>query len=633
MKVEPTLFVVSMSQHWSENLNNVVSPALQAVWRQMAVTFNRQIESHSQGRRELWQVLQPATGTGKSQGLAVYCSMLSKDDHPGVLIVTRLKAQADELAGTINRLSGETVATAYHTDNRIPVSELETFPVLVITHKAYENGLDAISRGDPKASSWKRYHQWGSGKRRLVVIDEALDIVEEAQISMDQIRLLKGNVPFEVAQRFPHEMEVISHMERVLLTLAQREERQDRPSKECLIKSGDVDLPEQTDFTELRKALKGYRFDHRLLRYSDPVQNRRLLDGFDILLRSIQSTLERWHWYAKKMNDHTLNTARLIIPEDVSGAVILDATASSNLVYQLFEERVVLVPVPEKARSYGNVTIHVSKGHAVGKTSLSKRAKDEAARLVKNLQTELGNDRRVFVCTHRDVEPHLVALETGFASFEVGHWGAIDGRNDWQQCDTAVIFGIPYRDKTWSANTYMAVRGPQSTEWLNDEGQRHFGPYPDIRHSLEVGQLVVSIVQAINRVRCRRVVDEEGNCLPTDVYVLLPEDKTGKAILDGICREMPGVVVSDWTYKDVRRKVRRSNLEEALIRYSKSLRQGKVAMQEIGKALSIPQGTMKWLQGRLKDQTSQLVQQLSTLGVSYEVTGVGRGARSYLVRA
>jgi hypothetical protein len=293
----------------------------------------------------------------------------------------------------------------------------------------------------------------------------------------------------------------------------------------------------------------------------------------------------------------------------------------------------VLVPVPEKARSYGNVTIHVSKGHAVGKTSLSKRAKDEAARLVKNLQTELGNDRRVFVCTHRDVEPHLVALETGFASFEVGHWGAIDGRNDWQQCDTAVIFGIPYRDKTWSANTYMAVRGPQSTEWLNDEGQRHFGPYPDIRHSLEVGQLVVSIVQAINRVRCRRVVDEEGNCLPTDVYVLLPEDKTGKAILDGICREMPGVVVSDWTYKDVRRKVRRSNLEEALIRYSKSLRQGKVAMQEIGKALSIPQGTMKWLQGRLKDQTSQLVQQLSTLGVSYEVTGVGRGARSYLVRA
>lgn len=179
----------------------------------------------------------------------------------------------------------------------------------------------------------------------------------------------------------------------------------------------------------------------------------------------------------------------------------------------------------------------------------------------------------------------------------------------------------------------MAIKGPQSTEWLNNDGQRPFGPYPDIRHSLEVGQLVVSIVQAINRVRCRRVVDEDGSCLPTDVYILLPEDKTGKAILDGICREMPGIVVSDWTYKEVRRKVRRSNLEEALIRYSTSLRQGRVAIHEIAKALSIPQGTLKWLQSRLKDQTSQLVQRLSALGVSYEVTGVGRGARSYLVRA
>ncbi|MGE4279514.1 MAG: DEAD/DEAH box helicase family protein [Magnetospirillum sp.] len=633
MLVEPNSFVVSMSRHWTETLGNVPSAALQAVWRQMAATFNRQIENHDRQDRELWQVLQPATGTGKSQGLAVYCSMLPREDHPGVLVVTRLKAQADELAATINRLSGADVAVPYHTDNRVPVAELAAALVLVITHKAYENGLDAICRGDPKASSWQRYHKWEGGDRRLVVIDEALDIVEEAQISVDQVRNLKGCIPFEVAQRFPHEMAVIERVEEVLVSLARREDAREEPSRERLVAEGEVNLPDRTDFTALRRALREYRFDHRLLRHSDPDHNRRILQGFDLVLRDIQSTLERWHWYAKKMNDHTLNTARLIIPEDVTGAVVLDATASSNLVYQLFEERVMLVPVPEQARSYRNVTLHVSMGHAVGKTSLGKDGKAEAGRLVENLHRELGQDRRVFVCTHRDVEPHLVALDTGFASFDVGHWGAIDGRNDWQQCDAAVIFGLPYRDKTWSANTYMAFRGPQSTEWLNSEGRRPFGPYPDIRHSLEVGQLVVSIVQAINRVRCRRVVDAEGNCLPTDVFILLPEDKTGRAILDGIRREMPGIVVRKWQYEAARRKVRRSNFEEALVRYAATLRQGRVAISEVREALSVPKRTMQWLLARLKDGTSDLARNLASRGISYEVVGAGRGARSYLVKA
>ena len=95
-----------MTRHWTDTLKNVVSPELQT-WAQMAHVFNRQIEAYSQPEGERWKVLQPATGVGKSQGLAVYCACLTTVDlHPGVLIVVRLIEQATEIAETINRLCG-----------------------------------------------------------------------------------------------------------------------------------------------------------------------------------------------------------------------------------------------------------------------------------------------------------------------------------------------------------------------------------------------------------------------------------------------------------------------------------------------------------------------------------------------
>jgi hypothetical protein len=42
-------------------------------------------------------------------------------DHERAEIVTRLKAQADEIAETINKLAGRKITIAYYGDNRVPV--------------------------------------------------------------------------------------------------------------------------------------------------------------------------------------------------------------------------------------------------------------------------------------------------------------------------------------------------------------------------------------------------------------------------------------------------------------------------------------------------------------------------------
>ena len=291
-----------------------------------------------------------------------------------------------------------------------------------------------------------------------------------------------------------------------------------------------------------------------------------------------------------------------------------------------------MIPPPADARNYGNVTLHVSLGHAVGKTTLGKRAKEETAKLVSNLKDNLGPQRSVFACCHKWVEPHLISHDTGFSRFDVGHWGAIDGRNEWQDYDTAVIFGLPYRDRTWSANTFMALRGLQTTEWLNSEGDRPFQQYKDIRHSLEVGQLIVSIVQAVNRVRCRRVIDAQGNCPTTDVFLLLPGDDTGRQVLAGIEAEMPGIKVVPWVYTEAKRKPRKSNHEEALIRFAKVMGDGKRSASEIRQQLRYPSTPWKRLVASMKDTASNLYQRLAEAGVRYETYRTSQTQRAFLVK-
>src|SRR6266404_4116634 len=632
MPVEPDAFVAAMSHHWQTTLRNVTSSSLEAVWHQMASTFNHQIATAGTPGGQRWKVLQPATGTGKSQGLAVYCAMLPPIAHPGVLIVTRLKSQADEIARTVNILAGEQVSVAYHGDTSIATEALIFCPVLVITHRAYEIGMDAINRGQPNVSNWSRYHAWGEGTRKLVVIDEALDIIEEAQIDLSQVKFVQAVIPFTVAEDHPAEMNAIATLEDILVRIARLTRDREKPERERVLA---LAMPNVFDMTPLRRALKDIRLDQRLLHRRDDEQNRKLRKHYDTILRDIQATLENWSWYAKKLGDHTMNTARLIVPDDINGAVILDATASSNLIYKLFDSRVDIVPVPSKARAYGNVTLHVSVGHAVGKSKMVKAAKEEGPRLVANLKATLGQHRKVFVCCHQFVEPQLVSLDTGFDKFEVGHWNAIDGRNDWQDFDTAVIFGLPYRDKAWSANTFMALRGLQDTAWLNSEGDRPFENYRDVRHSLEIGQLVVNIVQAINRVRCRRVVDATGDCLPTDVFILLPSDTTGREVLASIKLEMPGINVVAWNYaktSTTTRKPRRSHHGEALIRYAGSMRDGRRSVSDIRRHLSIPASSWERLAADIRNPGSDLCKALVAHGVAYSCTRVGKTQRAYLAK-
>lgn len=186
--VPPADFTCAMETHWTGTLGNSTSLAFRQLWAVMATTFNEAVEK----RDSLWRVLQPPTGTGKTQGAIVYSALMARrnaeapESRTGILMVVRTINQAEEIVEQINVLAGGQVAVTRHSENK--QKEADCFPadVLVITHAAYQLAVGGVYRNDP--SRWDSFINWGGGRRCLTIIDEALaNIVEHHQVKAQDI--------------------------------------------------------------------------------------------------------------------------------------------------------------------------------------------------------------------------------------------------------------------------------------------------------------------------------------------------------------------------------------------------------------------------------------------------------------
>ena len=605
----------------------------------IAKTFNEQIENH--GDPDLatkWPVLQPPTGSGKTQSLILYSSMLAslpKQDHPGILIVTRLIDDCKEIVKRINEHAGMNTAIDCHSDAKVKLDDLKEYPVVVITHKAYENALDYLGDEASIRQTWSYYHdfnkggdEWFNSKRKLVVIDESLDIVESNQAGLDGLRQTLAAIPQQVRDEHSSDITLIESIIAVLEKIA------DTPGKHGdMMMDGEHKFnfsPEEMDISGLMSSLKGIRFDHQNGK-NDILECERLRQRHYKRLKALHYILKSWSYYSGVKKEHTLHTARLLVPEDTKGAVVFDATASHNLIYQLFNDSYI-IPSPDGTRDYSNVTLHVSRGYKVGKVHMRSNAREKSAELISELNPVLGKDRKVLVVCHKDVEPILSKYDTSFEMY-TGHYGKIDGSNQWKDCDSVVIFGLPYRPDSWTADVYMALQEPTSTEWLRDDKQRQYGKHQDIRKALKHGQIVTEVIQAINRVRCRKVVDSQGNCQETDVYILLPSDDLADTLLDAIKQHMPGIQIKEWTYTGQRKKLRASKHEIALVKFIENMASGsRFSLGHIGKTLSISPSTMKRLRAKAKESESDLGQTLLENNVTMSVERSGRTQKVYFVK-
>ena len=633
-----------MTRRW-HSLGNTSSPKLQQLWAAMAATFGRAVVDNETGKSK-WRVLEPPTGTGKTQGLSVYAALTIEKNRTspsplGILVVTRTIAQADEIVATIRELVSDPAnadrVRAKHSETKLNVFEMRMADVLVITHAAYTRALEGLNQ--EQHGRWADCTTWDHGQRRLTIIDEALSgVVEENQIKADDIRFVLGFIDPALKLQFGPQVEALEGVRDILDKIAVTnatitEEGGSIPARVVWrgVHDGRAKFPKAYAMGPLREAMAPIRYDLKALHKESTYDRQRIATNVDQTLKDCEAIMARWAYYYRKGNDDTFNSSQLLIPPGLPGPVILDATASQNFLWKLLGSRAEIAEVPDGTRTYANVTIHVSRGSGLGKSKMTERGKVRLPRLLANLQQNLTSDRKVLLCVHKRIAHTALSYAPSFAAYDVAHWGAIDGRNDWQDYDTVVIFGLSYRDPVWSTNTFFALKGLQDNRWLE---QPSWGRYADVRQEMQRRQLTVSVIQAVNRVRCRRVIDGDGNCPPTDVFIVLPRGADGDAILAHLREEMPGAVVVPWEFEmdGPSERVRRGSSHEALLALMGNRLPGETPMSYIKTELGLTPSAVKDLRGVLRDDSHDLTKTLAHLGVRYLTTGKGRGAKSYLLK-
>ncbi len=170
-------------------------------------------------------VLQPPTGSGKTQGLCLYAALTLKKNTNSphklaILVVTRTTDQADELVTTIRQLAGLTDDTtrviARHYKNPINGDAMMEAEVLVITHQAFTLAFEEITK-EGQTRRWDMIKSWKQGSRDLTVIDEALaNVVDQYEVRADYLNQVLGFIPSDIRNQFPQQIDAIKTVIEVL---------------------------------------------------------------------------------------------------------------------------------------------------------------------------------------------------------------------------------------------------------------------------------------------------------------------------------------------------------------------------------------------------------------------------------
>jgi hypothetical protein len=383
--VAPASFLHAMRSKWAD-FGNVGSPALDQVWLQIAETLNRQTEQPSLPR----PVIPAELGAGKTTCAKLWCSMLPREGHPGVLVVVRTISQADEYARDINLWAGATVpALAYHSDvkPRPAPSGIQRSPILVVCHRGYELALDQLLVEEPE-----RYDQlmrFRTGQRKLAIVDEALDQVYVARLSPQSLHQVGGLIRDpRILGRHLGAHHVLDSAYCALLEAPENGYRV--VSAEALLARAQMTV-EQAD-AELVALWQDVRTSNRV----KPEVRRIVKETLTMLRRHLAA----YRWTESERSRRALIGSRLLLPPD-AGQVILDATGQLNNVYLGRPDAYAVQTMPS-VRDYRAVRLCAARTQGTGKTAMLKDGQTIIQRALESILGHYGEralERRVLVVT------------------------------------------------------------------------------------------------------------------------------------------------------------------------------------------------------------------------------------------
>jgi hypothetical protein len=644
--IEPEAFMKQMDRHWTTELQNISNTSLKESWKKLAELFQDQIQGvGDEETRTKWRVFSPPTGTGKTEGTVLYASMLGHFEdhqHPGVLIIVRLIEDCVKIADRVNdfvvrygyRQDASGYAIDYHSkQERVDAYQLKDYPVLVMTHEAYKRALESLEGNPSIKHSWKVFHSYRDSHRKLIVIDEALDIVEHVHMSYGELSRTLSSIDLRMQRGHKDAVQyikcILDYLEKTDGEMGEDEDGEGRvpPCKEKAVVL--KNLPKRVpDFNALIKDMGTIRFDHQDRR-EDLEWNRKRYQHHVEVIKGVQTIARLWAFHSKEGAESTINSARVLIPPGVSGPVVLDATGKTNKVYEL-HKKVISVQPPDGCRSYQNLTIHTAITNVgIGKRKMVLNGKKMVDSLIEDLNSRLTPADKVLVVCHKKNEHHMRGLDTNFQLYTT-HWGALDGSNAWRDCNVVVIFGVPYMPSYWSANTVFSLKEEKPTKGSFTKS------FWKLRRELENSKILTDFIQAINRIQTRRVVDEDGNCPVSGCYLLLSSRRKDlcEHIQAGLKSAMPGVrILDDWDFLLTEGKKKVTKSKEVFIKFTENMEpDSKISVSLLRSQLNIGERTLKQLLSDIHKDTV-FKELLESRGVDYILRQEGSTSRGYLVKA
>jgi hypothetical protein len=132
---------------------------------------------------------------------------------------------------------------------------------------------------------------------------------------------------------------------------------------------------------------------------------------------------------------------------------------------------------------------------------------------------------------------------------------------------------------------HALIKSPEKALLHTEENKMEF-------NELVRSDIVAEVIQAINRVRCRNVIDSNGNCDPVDVFLTLPAHfGSSQEMMIAIKSEMHNIHEVEWTVskEDIKTLERTSFLESFILQLNVLLNEStfEVKLQDVLDALAI----------------------------------------------
>ncbi len=521
-----------------------ITPKLEMTWK-----LNCQVLNHviNHPEKNIKYIVPAPTGSAKTENLITYCSLLPA----GVtaLISTNLIAEADNIANKINDEAGEEVACAFHSENTTSHTQAATYQIVVTTHAFYKNHY----LGD---DIWSILGE----NRDLLVIDEALDTMKEISVEDTAIEraimifshLLK-NPKFKNMPRFSKELQWLKDDLEILnnskegthLISSDKLWKLTGGSKILSITFdrykifseilGSANLDGETN-TPLNRMGNTIQYHNILTGINDPSGTKKIKDELKETINSLNQLKERQVYITANNGNKSFNRVTDMIFK--KALVCFDATANVNKVYSLrdkYYSDLDIIDRVKDVRNYSNVTMY---------TAIGQTGKDDIdISIATNILSSVKLGEKTLVVTHKGNRDYFTQAKENLypeKTIEIAHWNAITGLNDWQKFDTCIVAGLNHKPRYYAQNRTIIHTDGESTAFGEKQNT--------LNTSIADSAIIVEIIQAINRIRVRKVIDDKGNCDEANIYMILPSRKDldyKKAIRD----EMPNINIKDWDLK------------------------------------------------------------------------------------